>query len=61
MRVVLLGFIRPEMKFQGIQDLVGRIKRDIGIGSKQLEGADNASFQADAFVNGRNVAYSKKV
>jgi len=60
MRVILLGFIRPEMKFAGIGDLVGRIRRDIGIAGKQLEDPEWKSAQVDAFVNGRNVAYSFK-
>ncbi len=61
MRVILLGFIRPEMKFSGIGALVGRIRRDIGIAGKQLEDPEWKSAQVDAFVNGRNVAYSFKV
>lgn len=60
MRVVLLGFIRPEMKFDGIQGLVSRIRRDIGIGSKMLDIDAHKAFAVDAFVNGRNASYSYK-
>ena len=60
MRVVLLGFIRPEMKFDGIQGLVSRIRRDIGIGSKMLDVDAHKAFAVDAFVNGRNASYSYK-
>lgn len=59
MRVVLLGFVRPEMKFDGIGALIARIKRDVGIATSQLKG-EFESFAVDAFVNGRNPSYSQK-
>uniref|UniRef100_A0A7S2SXM0 riboflavin kinase n=1 Tax=Chloropicon primus TaxID=1764295 RepID=A0A7S2SXM0_9CHLO len=61
MRVVLLGFIRPEKKFDGIQELVSQIKRDCGMASKQLDEGVHKAFSVDAFVNGRNASYSFKV
>ena len=60
MRVVLLGFIRPEKKFDGIQELISQIKRDCGMASKQLDESVHKAFSVDAFVNGRNASYSFK-
>ncbi|KAI3429362.1 hypothetical protein D9Q98_005457 [Chlorella vulgaris] len=37
MNVVMLGYIRPEIKFGGLQELLGRINMDIGIAKSQLD------------------------
>jgi riboflavin kinase len=37
LKVVALGYIRPEMKFSGLQSLLTRIKTDIGIAKNQLD------------------------
>ena len=37
LRVVALGYLRPEMKFSGIQQLLGRIRTDIGVARSQLQ------------------------
>lgn len=37
LRVVITGFIRPEIKFNGLQQLLARIKTDIGIAKSQLD------------------------
>ncbi len=35
--VVAAGYIRPEMRFAGLQPLLTRIKTDIGIAKNQLD------------------------
>lgn len=42
LKAVVLGYIRPEMKFNGLPQLLNRIKADIGIARVQL---DDPSFQ----------------
>lgn len=47
LRVVITGFIRPEIKFTGLQQLLARIKADIGIARSQLdEPAAAAAFRS---------------
>ena len=36
MRAVALGFLRPEIKFSGLQELVFRIMYDVGLARTQL-------------------------
>jgi len=36
-RVVVLGYVRPEMRFSGFPELLNRIKLDISIAATQLE------------------------
>lgn len=45
MRLLALGFIRPEMKFSGLQELLGRINTDIGIARSQLDSRQWASYK----------------
>ncbi|KAA6422080.1 MAG: riboflavin kinase [Trebouxia sp. A1-2] len=49
MRAIACGFIRPEMKFDGIGALIARIKTDAGIASKQLDAPEFQDLKADAF------------
>ncbi|EFN59949.1 hypothetical protein CHLNCDRAFT_14012, partial [Chlorella variabilis] len=37
LRLVVLGYIRPEVKFGGLQELLARINTDIGIARSQLD------------------------
>jgi riboflavin kinase len=52
LRVVVAGFIRPEIRFAGLPQLLARIKTDIGLAKAQLEAPeaaalrDHASFRA---------------
>lgn len=41
LKMTVLGFIRPEIKFSGLEELVNRIHQDIGIAKQQL-GSDAA-------------------
>eukprot|EP00803_Ostreobium_quekettii_P005762 evm.model.scf_977.2 EVM.evm.TU.scf_977.2 scf_977:34418-42634(-) len=49
LRLLALGFLRPEMKFGGVDELVGRIKMDVGIARSQLAAAGCERFRDDAF------------
>eukprot|EP00878_Enallax_costatus_P002360 GHUV01002536.1.p1 GENE.GHUV01002536.1~~GHUV01002536.1.p1 ORF type:complete len:437 (+),score=125.17 GHUV01002536.1:127-1437(+) len=44
-RVAIHGFIRPEIKFTGLQQLLARIKTDIGIAKSQLDEAAAAALR----------------
>jgi len=50
MRVVALGFIRPEIKFSGLPELLARIHADIGLARAQLDSELWAHFARDAFL-----------
>jgi riboflavin kinase len=45
LRVVVAGFIRPEIKFAGLQQLLARIKTDIGIAKSQLDEPEAAALR----------------
>eukprot|EP01023_Acetabularia_acetabulum_P028880 TRINITY_DN27278_c1_g1_i2.p2 TRINITY_DN27278_c1_g1~~TRINITY_DN27278_c1_g1_i2.p2 ORF type:complete len:448 (-),score=46.65 TRINITY_DN27278_c1_g1_i2:166-1419(-) len=47
LKLVAIGFIRPEMKFQGLQELILRIKADVAIAKYQLD--DRIQFKQDPF------------
>jgi riboflavin kinase len=51
MRVVVTGFLRPEMRFDGLPALLSRIKADIGLSKAQLldEVGPHAAMRRDAF------------
>jgi len=49
-KVVVLGYIRPEVKFAGIQELLRRIHADIGIARSQLDSERWAKFQEDPWL-----------
>ena len=38
MSVECLGFVRPEMKFNGLDELVTRIKTDVGLSKTKTDG-----------------------
>lgn len=50
MKVVLLGYLRPEIPFSGLQELLNRINTDIGISKTQLDGEQWGVFARDAFL-----------
>lgn len=50
LRVVALGFLRPEMKFSGLPALLERIKTDIGIAKSQLDTLPWQPFKMDTFL-----------
>ncbi len=45
LRVMISGFIRPEVKFTGLPQLLSRIKTDIGIAKSQLDEPIAAQLQ----------------
>lgn len=45
LRVVVSGFIRPEIKFAGLPQLLARIKADIGIAKAQLDEPEAAALR----------------
>jgi len=50
LRVLVLGFFRPEMRFSGVQELVSRIKADVGLAASLLDAPSNVSAKEDAFL-----------
>lgn len=46
LRCVVLGFIRPEMKFASVEELVGRIREDIAIASGALDAEPLAEYKS---------------
>lgn len=46
LRVAVTGFIRPEIKFIGLQQLLARIKTDIGLAKTQLDEPASAALKA---------------
>jgi riboflavin kinase len=50
LRVNVLGFIRPEIKFSGLPELLERINTDIGIAKSQLDTMTWSPFKQDAFL-----------
>jgi len=49
LRAVVLGYIRPEMRFSGLSALVARIKSDIGIARATLDLPELASLATDEY------------
>lgn len=45
LRLLALGFIRPEVKFGGLQELLARINTDIGIARSQLDTPQWAGYR----------------
>jgi riboflavin kinase len=45
LRVVAAGFVRPEIRFAGLQQLLGRIRTDIGIAKAQLDEPQAAALR----------------
>jgi hypothetical protein len=58
LRVVVLGYIRPEMRFPGgLPQLIDRIKTDVAVGRNQLDDAENKKYMEDSFlVNGQQLS-----
>ena len=52
LKVVLLGFIRPEMTFEGVPALIARIRTDIGSAASLLDVAANKEAAGDAWLLG---------
>ena len=52
LRVLVLGFTRPELKFASIGDLVARIRADVGQAAALLDAPESAAAAADAFLRG---------
>ena len=50
MRVLALGFMRPELKFAGLNDLVARIRADVGQAAAMLDAPESAAAAEDAFI-----------
>jgi riboflavin kinase len=52
LRVVVTGFLRPEMRFEGLPALLSRIKADIGVSKSQLldEAGPHEAARRDAFL-----------
>jgi riboflavin kinase len=50
LRVVALGFMRPELKFSGIPELVARIRADVGAAAALLDAPANAAAADDAWL-----------
>lgn len=49
LRVVVLGFIRPEMKMTSLDMLITRIKVDIALASEVLKGDAALAYKSDDF------------
>ena len=49
LKVVALGYLRPEIKFSGLQELLARIHTDIGIAKAQLDLPMWSKYQKDAY------------
>ena len=50
LRVVVLGFLRPEIKFSGVASLLERIRTDIGIARCQLDTPSWRPFKDHSFL-----------
>ncbi|EPY51223.1 riboflavin kinase Fmn1 [Schizosaccharomyces cryophilus OY26] len=48
-RVIVLGYIRPELNYEGLQKLIEDIQTDIRVALRSLERPDYAKYKADAF------------
>ena len=48
-KVLVLGYLRPEMKFENISVLLNRIQTDIGLSKSQLDGDVWSKYAADPF------------
>lgn len=61
MRVLLLGFLRPEMAFDSLPALVQRIRTDVGLATKVLDGERASGYAKDPWLKGRHASYSRKL
>lgn len=44
LRIVMLGYIRPETDFKSLQDLIDTINNDIEVANKELEKPENEMY-----------------
>ncbi|GMH41837.1 hypothetical protein BSKO_09747 [Bryopsis sp. KO-2023] len=49
LKLCALGFLRPEVKFPGLDALIARIKADIGMSKSQLQAEEMGAFKANPF------------
>lgn len=49
LKLLVLGFLRPEVKFSGLSALINRIRTDIGISKNQLQSPELTRFCEDVF------------
>ncbi|KAG5893130.1 hypothetical protein JTB14_034150 [Gonioctena quinquepunctata] len=49
LRVVILGYLRPEKNFGSLEELIAAIKNDIENASNSLDGAQFAQFKKHSF------------
>lgn len=52
LRVVALGYLRPEVRFGGLQELLARINADIGLARGALDLPRWQAYSADPFLLG---------
>ncbi len=52
LQVVVLGYLRPEVRFSGVDALVRRIRTDVGLASSQLADPELAEHSEDDFLRG---------
>ena len=50
MRCILVGYIRPEMRFSNIGDLITRIKTDVALSSSTLNNPMLKCYEQDEFM-----------
>lgn len=50
LRVVLSGYVRPEMRFGGLSELVDRIRTDVGLAKSALDQPTHAELQSHEFL-----------
>jgi riboflavin kinase len=48
--VVLSGYVRPELRFGGLPELVARIRTDVGLAAAALELPPHAGLRSHAFL-----------
>jgi riboflavin kinase len=49
LRVAIVGYLRPETNFDGLESLVRAIKKDISDADKLLDNNDNILYKSDKF------------
>ena len=49
LKIALLGFLRPEMKFSGVKELLSHIQTDVGLARNQLKDPELLKVKDHAF------------
>jgi riboflavin kinase len=49
LKALVVGYLRPEMKFASIDSLISRIRADIGIAKRQLDQQDARAAAPEGF------------